>query len=106
MKAVCNVEELAIEKMRSGNSCLNLSAEVDWEDFPRYADFVLGLLGGTVTSKSDAVDVRVWDVQIKGEAFFLSYEDFPSMVSLESKSAKGDALIEDFLSVLSQSPQS
>ncbi|KPB78233.1 Uncharacterized protein AC505_5078 [Pseudomonas syringae pv. maculicola] len=52
------------------------------------------------------MDVRVWDVQIKGEAFFLAYEDFPSMVSLESKSAKGDALIEGFLSVLSQSSQS
>ncbi|EGH97738.1 MULTISPECIES: DUF3630 family protein [Pseudomonas syringae group] len=97
---------MAIEKMHSGHSCLSLSAEVDWEGFPRYAEIILGLLGGTVTSKSDAVDVRVWDVQIKGEAFFLAYEDFPSMVSLESKSAKGDALIEGFLSVLSQSSQS
>ncbi|UZS72784.1 DUF3630 family protein [Pseudomonas syringae] len=95
--------QLIIEKMHSGHSCLNFSAEIDWDNFPRYADSILGLLEGTVTSKSDAVDVRVWDVKIKGEAFFLTYEDFPSMVSLESKNANGDALIEEFFSVLSQS---
>ncbi|EKG34280.1 DUF3630 family protein [Pseudomonas avellanae] len=106
MEDLYKIEALAVEEMASGNSCLNLSAEVDWEGFPRYAEIILGRLGGTVTSKSDAVDVRVWDVQIKGEAFFLACEGFPSMVSLESKSAKGDALIEDFLSVLSQSSQS
>ncbi|PBQ01771.1 hypothetical protein CCL17_13510 [Pseudomonas congelans] len=97
------MKTVRIEKMHSGHSCLNLSAEIDWDNFPRYADSILGLLGGTVTSKSDAVDVRVWDVKIKGEAFFLAYEDFPSMISLESKNANGDALIEEFFSVLSQS---
>jgi len=92
--------ELTIEKMHSGRSCLNLTSNVSWEDFPEYAEFILRLLKGAVISKSDGADVRIWEVVIGDENFFLAFDDFPTMITLESKSRQGDDRIPGFKALL------
>ena len=93
MRNKINPSELTIEKMHSGRSCLNLTSNVDWEYFPEYAEFILRRLGGTIISKSDGTDVRIWEVLIENEHFFLAFDDFPIMITLESKTLRGDKCI-------------
>ena len=100
MKNKITPSELTIEKMHSGRSCLNLTSSVDWECFPDYAEFILGLLGGSIISKSDGADVRIWEVLIDNEYFFLAFDDFPVMITLESKSLQGDDYIPAFKALL------
>lgn len=100
MKNKINPSELTIEKMHSDRSCLNLTSSVDWDYFPEYAEFILRVLGGTVISKSDGADMRIWEVLIKNEYFFLAFDDFPVMVTLESKSPRGDNYISAFKDLL------
>lgn len=100
MKNKITPSELTVETMHSGRSCLNLTSSVDWECFPDYAEFILGLLGGAVISKSDGADVRIWEVLIDNEYFFLAFDDFPVMITLESKSLQGDDYIPAFKALL------
>jgi hypothetical protein len=100
MKNKITPSELTIETLHSGRSCLNLTSSVDWEYFPDYANFILELLGGSIVSKSDGADVRIWEVLIDNESFFLAFDDFPVMITLESKSVQGDDYIPAFKALL------
>jgi hypothetical protein len=91
-----NPSELTIEKMHSGRSCLNLTSSVNWEYFPEYAEFILRVLGGTVISKSDGADVRIWEALIENKHFLLASDDFPIMITLESKTLRGDKCLSAF----------
>lgn len=84
---------LSIETMHSGRACLNLTSHIEWEDFPLYALRLLEPLKGYIINKSDAVDIRVWDVAIEQEIFRLTFDDFPVMVSLEASTPAGDLLL-------------
>ena len=95
-----NLDALSIETMHSGRACLNLTSHINWEDFPDYAKKLLGLLHGSVEKRSDAVDVRIWEVIIENEKFQLTFDDFPVMVSLESLTHKGDSLLCEFKATL------
>ncbi|MFJ4064094.1 DUF3630 family protein [Pseudomonas sp. NPDC089996] len=90
------LDALNIETMYSGGSCLNLTSSINWEDFPAYAKSVIDLLNGSIEKKTDSIDIRVWEVTLEQEKFYLTYDDFPVMVSLESLTPKGDALLAEF----------
>jgi hypothetical protein len=60
----------------------------------------LDYLGGAIISKSDGADVRIWEVLIDNEYFFLAFDDFPVMITLESKSLQGDDYIPAFKALL------
>jgi hypothetical protein len=79
--------------MASGHLCLNLSEQVTWESFPSFADALLEQVEGTQSRTTDAVDIRLWDVAIDGKALQLVFDDFPTMVSLESRDAQGDEVL-------------
>ncbi|MFJ4056596.1 DUF3630 family protein [Pseudomonas sp. NPDC089743] len=96
------LESLSIETMHSGRACLNLTSSINWEEFPDYAQAVLNLLDGNINKKTDAVDVRIWEVIIDKEKFYLTYDDFPAMVSIESLSKTGDLLLSEFKIKLSR----
>jgi len=96
------LESLSIETMHSGRACLNLTSNLNWEEFPDYAKAVLNLLDGNISQKTDAVDVRIWEVIIDKEKFYLTFDDFPVMVSIESLSENGDLLLSDFKIKLSR----
>jgi Protein of unknown function (DUF3630). len=90
------LDALNIETMHSGRACLNLTSHINWDDFPDYAKAVLNLLDGNIDKKTDTIDIRVWEVTIDKERFYLTYDDFPVMVSIESLSSRGDVLLSDF----------
>ena len=80
--------------MYSGNLCLEITERVGWESFPRFATELLGRIGGKVIDKAEAVDIRIWYVEIESCCVLLVYQDYPVMVSIESKDEPGDKQIE------------
>ncbi len=84
---------LSLTTMASGHVCLNLSEEVSWEDFPAYASAVLAAMGGKQARIAEAPDIRLWEVLIDGQTLVLAFDDFPPMVSLESRDAAGDSVL-------------
>ncbi len=89
-----DVELLKIIPMASGHLCLNLTENVSWEKFPCYAEKLLKYLNGNIVSKIDAVDVRIWNININNVGFRLTYDDWPIMVSIESSGSESDSIIE------------
>ena len=87
------MEFLRLEAMASGNLCLNLSENVNWEDFEAYATSLLHALRAKKIKVADSVEMRLWDISIEGEPFALVWNDFPAMVSLESSTTEGDAIL-------------
>lgn len=83
----------AISEMETGHLSIVLGEEVPAASFPWFAKDAAALLGGKVMSRSDGEDVSIWEVVIEGISFDLVYENPPGIVSLESFSTKGDALI-------------
>lgn len=92
------------ENMKSGHICLNLNNEITWDDFPEYAERLLSLVEGEIQEKTDAFDIRIWEVKIKTELFRLVFDDFPMMISLESLSDQGDKIIRKIQINLSKKP--
>jgi hypothetical protein len=92
MKAL-QTEQLALITMASGHLCLNLTESVGWEDFPAYAGELLRQLNGTVQSKADGVEICVWKVRLGNRELRLVYDDYPTMISLESSTDDGDSLL-------------
>ncbi|MDZ3995479.1 hypothetical protein PspTeo4_42512 [Pseudomonas sp. Teo4] len=90
------LDALKIDTMHSGRACLNLTSCIDWDDFPDYASAVVDLLNGKIETKSDSIDIRIWEIIIEREKFHLTFDDFPVMVSLESMTPRGDSLIAEF----------
>jgi hypothetical protein len=46
------LERLEVETMASGNESLLLTNRVAWEDFPRYAEMMIALLGGAIVDRA------------------------------------------------------
>ena len=73
--------------------CLEITNRVGWKSFPRFATELLDRIGGKVIDKAEAVDIRIWYVEIESCVVLLVYDDFPVMVSIESQDEPGDKLI-------------
>ena len=81
--------------MASGHLCLNLSENVSWEDFPAYANALLNILGGSRTDTVESVEMRIWEVSFAGSGVRFVYDDYPAMVSLESRDEEGDVVLRE-----------
>jgi Protein of unknown function (DUF3630) len=79
--------------MASGHVCIEFDDAVTYDSFPEFASRLAKRIGATVKQKDDAVDIRIWEMDVGGVGVRLVYEDFPSQASLESSSAEAD----DFL---------
>lgn len=91
--------------MASGHLCLVVTEDVTWERFPVVVTETLRRIGGgTVRSRADGVDNRVWTVEHEGCEFCFAFQDYPIQASLESDSAEGDHLLKKFLKKLGASP--
>ena len=91
------LDALQLLSMASGHGCLNLSERVDWSEFPGYAQHLLAEIGGRQVSQDNCPDVRLWEVDVRGERLRLVYDDYPQMVSLESSSGAADSLLRSLL---------
>lgn len=95
------LDALRLERMASGHLCLNLSERVGWGGFERYADDLLAAIGGTkVRVLAESVEMRIWEVSVRGQPLKLVYDDYPVGVSLESSEKSGDDELERLLVVL------
>jgi len=94
------LDSLGMDRMVSGHLCLNLSQNVNWDEFPDFANELLDLLKGTVLSRCDGVDVRLWNVVVDGMKLKLVFDDFPIMTTFESSDGDGDALLQQIYSKL------
>ncbi len=78
------LESLKINKMASGNLSLDLTEDVTWENFPEKAREFLNLVKGKVLFKSTLPDSRSWVVLIHWRPFFLTFDDMPWGMTLDS----------------------
>jgi hypothetical protein len=90
-----------IEEMASGNLSLHITENVSWASFPSKADEFIGGFSGRVLRKFDTHVDRVWLVVIRWRLFFLSYDDYPIGMSLESINRFSNRVIWDLYNELS-----
>lgn len=92
-----------ISEMHSGNLCLTLTEEGNWETFPTFAEKLTKQLDATVIEKIDGPDIRMWEIEINNTSLRLVYEDYPNGVSIESKDKNSDIVIRNLLELLNNS---
>lgn len=88
-------EKMTLITIASGHLSLELTETVRWENFPLFAEQLVALLGGLVVNKADGVEICVWKIRVQDCELRLVYEDYPTMVSLESSSDAGDKYLRD-----------
>lgn len=72
--------------MASGNPSLTITRDTAWDTFPdQAADFVRKFNGIVVARVNNGVD-QMWIVLIKWRPFFLTFEDLPLRITLDSMS--------------------
>lgn len=88
-------------EMHAENWSIELTEEGNWESFPRFAEVFSKQIGFAIINRTDAVDMRIFEIEYLGQRIRLVYEDFPNGISLESMSASGAAVIKDLFKLLS-----
>lgn len=73
-----------IETMASGNPSLTITEDTAWETFPNQAADFVRRFNGIVIKRIDTGVDRMWIVLIKWKPFFLTFEDFPLRMTLDS----------------------
>jgi len=86
---------LEVTQMANGHLCLNLSSTITWDCFPFFADNFLKRYNGKVLDKAESPEMRLWTVEILETIFRLVFDDYPTMVSLESSNTKGDVIVKE-----------
>jgi hypothetical protein len=78
------MEAPSITTMASGNLSLLITEDVSWHSFPKRAQQFLDRFDGRVLKRVDTPVERMWIVLIKSCQFWLTFEDFPLGLSLDS----------------------
>jgi hypothetical protein len=92
--------------MASGNPSLTITEDAAWEAFPDQAADFVRRFSGTVLKRIDTPVERTWVVLIKGRTFFLTFEDFPVRMTLDSMSGSCAPIIHDIHAQLRAKAQS
>lgn len=87
------LEILRIETTALNRGTLRLTREVAWEQFAGYAEALTELLGGELTARADSPVERVWELEVQGKRFWLSFDDFGLGVSLEPRDDAAEKLL-------------
>jgi hypothetical protein len=82
-----------ITEMASGNLSLQITDNVSWESFPAQAEEFLKKFNGKLVKRFDTPAERVWVVLIKWRPFWLSFDDFPLGLSLDSMHSSCNSVI-------------
>ncbi len=90
-----------LSKMASGNLSLLITDDVSWESFPEKASDFVKRHKGIVLRKTDTPFGRVWVVVIRWRPFWLTFEDYPLGLSLDSMSRFCNAVVQDIYEHLS-----
>ena len=89
-----------VRTMASGNLSLLITEDVSWESFPDQAQKFVERFDGVVIERLDTPVERMWTVMIKGCKFWLSFDDFPLGLSLDSRSGMCNPIIQELHSAL------
>jgi len=89
--------------MASGNLSLFITDQVSWQSFPSAARAFVQRVGGRVVRRIDTPVERMWIVVIRWRPFFLSFDDFPLGLSLDSMSRCCNPVIKDLFLELGDS---
>jgi hypothetical protein len=84
-----------IETMASGNLSLTITEDTAWETFPDQATDFVRRFGGIVLKRIDTPVERMWLVLIKWRPFYLTFEDFPLRMTLDSMNRSCVSVIHD-----------
>ena len=84
-----------IEVMASGNLSLTITENTSWEDFPMQAANFVQKFRGIVLKRIDTPVERMWVVLINWRPFYLTFEDLPLRMSLDSMSRFCTPVIRD-----------
>lgn len=95
-----------IETMASGNPSLTITEDTAWETFPDQAADFVRKFGGIVLKRIDTPLERMWIVLIKWRPFYLSFEDFPLRMTLDSMHGSCASVIHDIHAKLLAEAQS
>ncbi len=83
----------------AGFAHITLRDDVEWEEFPDFADRLVARLSGKVLFRADLPDARMWQVEVAGGIVALVYEDYPQRVLLEA-SSEDVGILRELLPVL------
>lgn len=89
-----------IETMASGNPSLTISEATTWESFPDQAAAFVERFGGIVLKRIDTPVERMWIVLIRWRPFFLTFEDLPLRMPLDSMNSSCASVIGDIYAKL------
>ena len=81
--------------MASGNLSLLITEDITWESFPRQAQEFVDRFKGKVLKRIDTPVERMWIVLIRWRPFYLTFEDFPLGLSLDSLSRFCNPVVRD-----------
>jgi hypothetical protein len=79
--------------MASGRLSLILREGAEWGGFEQFANGFLSSVGGEVVSRADSPVERVWTVRVRGETFWLAFDDWHGRTELSAQSVGGDAVL-------------
>src|SRR5262245_39069672 len=82
-----------VERMVSGNLSLILLETAQWEEFDVFASEFLQRVGGALVSRADSAVDRVWTVRIRGEDFWLAFDDWHSHYELSARTDRGNTIV-------------
>lgn len=88
------METPSITMMASGNLSLLITEAVTWESFPEQAQRFVDRFQGRVLKRTDTPVERIWEVEIDGCPFWLTFEDFPLGLSLDSMNSLCNPVIQ------------
>lgn len=86
--------------MASGNLCLLLSEEVDWNEFPEFTNYVINILNAKIEVKHESVESAIWKIIIDRQTFRLVFDDYPQEVTIESMSEEGNKKLLEIFEIL------
>lgn len=84
-----------IETMASGDLSLTITEDTAWETFPNQAADFVRKFRGIVLKRIDTPVERMWIVLIKWRPFYLTFEDFPLRMTLDSMNGSCASVIHD-----------
>ncbi len=90
------IDSLLLLTKADGHLVLELSRQVEDEEFPRFVTNLTTLYGGSVVERTDVAEARIWRGNFGGtEVWVVLDEEEGPLVSLMSWDSKGDLFVSD-----------
>jgi len=84
-------------------SCLYISALVNWDNFPEAANALAFLLNARITTKDVGADLHRWQFDFEGVRLYLIFEDTSESLWLELDQAEDQDTLDFIASLIEKS---